>query len=126
MPPANPDDIRNPVPVPDLHVPNDILERSYYICQYENKINYKPKVIKVDADDGIAMYPSVTRGPVNIEKAVTKLKFRPTPMNQIISNTVDWYLQIFESDLDYRDVVIEEWEDNLFLDSNLFSNRVHD
>ena len=42
------------------------------------------------------------------------------------SNTVDWYLQIFESDLDYRDVVIEEWEDNLFLDSNLFSNRVHD
>ena len=131
MPPANPDDIPNPAPVPDLHVPNDMLERSsithvsdatqsiissihmpdtwneayniasaqifnvtnaiemiatsVYTSQYENKINYKPKVIKVDADDGITMYPSVTRGPVNIEKAITKLKFRPTPMNQIIS-----------------------------------------
>jgi len=172
MPPADPDDIPNPAPVPDFHVPNNILERSsityvsdatqsilssiympdswneayniasaqifnvtnaiemiatsVYTSQYQNKINYKPKVIKVDADDGIAMYPSVTRGPVNIEKAITKLKFRPTPMNQIISNTVDWYLEIFESDLNYRDVVIEEWEDNLFQDSNLFSNRVHD
>jgi len=83
----------------------------------------KPKVIRVDAEDGIAMYPSVTRGPINVGKAVSKLSFRPTPLSTVISETVDWYLKMFESDLNYRDVVIAEWETNLFEDSDLFTRR---
>jgi len=94
---------------------------------YRNANYYKtPVVIKVDSENGIAMYPSVTRGPVSIAKAIKKLQFSPTILNKAISDTVSWYLDIFETDLNYRDTVVSEWEDNLLQDSELVSRRLQD
>jgi len=85
-----------------------------------------PYVTRVDAEDGIAMYPSVTRGPVSIVKASKKLQFKPTPLKKAISDTVSWYLDIMERDLNYRDTIVSEWEENLLEFSELFTRRLQD
>jgi len=90
--------------------------------------DYTPNVISIDnPDNAVAMYPSVTRGPVDISKAQHKLKFVPTPLEEVLKKTIDWFEQQLESDPKYKNEMIRIWFDNLVGGTNdLIRNQESD
>merc|ERR1719232_70320 len=84
------------------------------ISKYIIGQDYQPNIISIDdPDNAIAMYPSVSRGPVDISKAEDKLKFVPTPLEEVLKKTIDWFERQLQIDPKYKSDMIKIWFDNL-------------
>ncbi|KAL7536534.1 hypothetical protein ACHAWF_005493 [Thalassiosira exigua] len=65
-------------------------------------------------EDSVAMYPSITRGPMDLSKARgVKLGFEPTPLRTALEETVRWYEEFFLSDEDLRVGMVEEFVEDV-------------
>jgi len=78
-----------------------------------DSVDVKP----VPADESFAVYPSVRRGPVDITRAKEVLKFKPTPIKEVLKKTVEWYEEVFEKDETLREYMLEEFIADVLLDS---------
>ena len=54
------------------------------------------------------VYPSVTKGPVDVSKAKDTLAFRPTPQEVALSRTIRWYDKLYKKDGNFRKQVVTE------------------
>mmetsp|Transcript_27133 Transcript_27133/g.38440 ORF Transcript_27133/g.38440 Transcript_27133/m.38440 type:complete len:146 (-) Transcript_27133:98-535(-) len=62
-----------------------------------------------------AMYPSVTRGPIDVSKAMKRLSgFVPTPLEEVLRISCEWYEKEFMTNEESRAEFVDEWADNLF------------
>ena len=59
-------------------------------------------------DLDIHVYPSVTKGPVDVSKAKDTLGFRPTPQEVALSRTIRWYDKLYKKDGSFRKEVATE------------------
>lgn len=64
-----------------------------------------PKKIR---DLDLHVYPSVTKGPVDVSKAKDALGFRPTPQEVALSRTIRWYDKLYKKDGNFRKEVVTE------------------
>ena len=62
----------------------------------------------------VPLYPTTTRGPLDISKAREKLGFAPTPMVLALKETIAWYENVFASDKETRETFVQEWLNNVF------------
>lgn len=69
-----------------------------------------------DENDAFAMYPSITRGPIDVSKAMNKLGFVPTSIHTMLQTTIDWYQELWSNDKRELTAAIAEWADTLFED----------
>ena len=63
----------------------------------------------VAPEESFAIYPSVRRGPIDISKAREALKFIPTPLEEALRKTVEWYEDLFVNDEEYRARMLGEF-----------------
>ncbi len=59
-------------------------------------------------DDNLYMYPTVFSGGMNIQKAIEKLGYSPTDVDDAVRSTIDWYDNEFANQFDYREEMISE------------------
>ena len=59
-------------------------------------------------DLDLHVYPSVTKGPIDVTKAKDTLAFRPTPQEVALSRTIRWYDKLYEKDGNFRKEVVTE------------------
>lgn len=70
---------------------------------------YPQKIRDLD----LHVYPSVTKGPVDVSKAKDKLGFCPTPQEVALSRTIRWYDKLYKKDGNFRKEVVTELIDIL-------------
>jgi len=61
----------------------------------------------------VDVYPSVTKGPVDISKAKETLNFRPTSIQTVLEETVAFYDQWYETSMEFREEIIDIFEEYL-------------
>ena len=59
-------------------------------------------------DLDLHVYPSVTKGPIDVTKAKDTLDFRPTPQEVALSRTIRWYDKLYKKDGNFRKEVVTE------------------
>ena len=59
-------------------------------------------------DLDLHVYPSVTKGPIDVTKAKDTLAFRPTPQEVALSRTIRWYDKLYKKDGNFRKEVVTE------------------
>lgn len=59
--------------------------------------------------ESLAMYPSVTRGPIDVTKAKDELGFQPTPLRKVLEETSAWYDTLFLEDKEAREKMVNEF-----------------
>jgi nucleoside-diphosphate-sugar epimerase len=68
-------------------------------------------------EQSFAVYPSVRRGQMDISKARNVLKFTPTPLKKVLSETAEWYESVPMQDELMRQYMMEEFISDV-LDDN--------
>jgi nucleoside-diphosphate-sugar epimerase len=69
--------------------------------------NHKIRPAKIRNLD-LHVYPSVTKGPIDVTKAKVTLGFRPTPQEVALSRTIRWYDKLYKGDSEFRKEVETE------------------
>lgn len=64
--------------------------------------------------DTNSFYPGVTRGPLDITKAMTKLNFKPTPLHNALVSTFKWFDKNYEDNEELKLTSIREWLIEIF------------
>jgi nucleoside-diphosphate-sugar epimerase len=59
------------------------------------------------------VYPSVTKGPMDVAKAKYSLNFVPTPLDVALLETVAWYETMYRTETDFREEILSELIDIL-------------
>jgi nucleoside-diphosphate-sugar epimerase len=67
------------------------------------------QVNAVPAEESFAVFPSVRRGPMDITRAKQELKFVPTPLQDVLNQTVEWYETVFAANQLIREHMLEEF-----------------
>ena len=66
----------------------------------------KSGIIPMRVEDlEIMVYPSVTKGPMDISKAKDKLNFKPTPLRKALEETVAYYDKLYRESEDFQEEV---------------------
>ena len=65
-------------------------------------------------EDALAFLPGVTRGPIDVSKAMKRLKFVPKSVPVSVEQTCEWYLEQFSSDEETREHMVEGFAEDLF------------
>mmetsp|Transcript_533 Transcript_533/g.1254 ORF Transcript_533/g.1254 Transcript_533/m.1254 type:complete len:422 (+) Transcript_533:109-1374(+) len=68
------------------------------------KHSLRPKKDDID----LYIYPSVTKGPIDIAKARDRIGFVPTPLDVVLFKTVAWYENMYLEHRRFRDDVLSE------------------
>mmetsp|Transcript_25709 Transcript_25709/g.74370 ORF Transcript_25709/g.74370 Transcript_25709/m.74370 type:complete len:108 (-) Transcript_25709:53-376(-) len=74
--------------------------------------NHKIHPTKI-RDLDLHVYPSVTKGPIDVNQAKNILGFDPTPQEVALSRTIRWYNKLYKKDGDFRKEVVTELIDVL-------------
>lgn len=82
------------------------------------------KITVAPAEQSFAVYPSVRRGPMNISRAREVLHFTPTPMEEVLRKTAEWYENIFKEDEELRMYMLEEFIEDVIGDDNDHGNVI--
>lgn len=67
------------------------------------------EVKAVPTEESFEVFPSVRRGPMDITRAKRVLKFKPTPLEEVLKKTVEWHEQVFAEDELVREHMLEEF-----------------
>ena len=59
-------------------------------------------------DIDLYIYPSVTKGPMDLSKAEDELGFVPTPLDVALSKTIAWYEKMYLDSKGFREDVLDE------------------
>ena len=95
------------IPVNDLFT---MMIAELDLTSLEIPIKYNPNT---DAD----FFPSVTRGGIRISKAVSEtFQWRPTPLRQVVRETVQWYNNAYGSYRDERSHLVKRLRRTLLKD----------
>ena len=67
------------------------------------------QVKTVPTEESFVVFPSVRRGAMDITRAKQELKFSPTPLQDVLNKTVEWYEQVFAENELVREHMLEEF-----------------